>query len=247
MNTERQKAVGYVRVSTEDQAKEGVSLEAQRAKIEAYCKLNEFELIEIYEEEKAISGRTIEKRKGVQAAIDRACSEQAVLVAYSLSRLSRSTYEALGLAQQLQKSGAHLASITERFDTSGAIGKFIFRQMASVSEFEIDLLSERTRMALHHKRSKGERTGNVPYGFDLASDGVRLIANDYEQSIIAWMRKMREAGGSLREIADILNERHVPAKCPKRRDRAPTNKWRHTSVRAILNNDRSQIAQCQSA
>ena len=114
------KAVGYVRVSTEQQAGEGVSLEAQKAKIEMWCKANDCELIEVFVDA-GISGKSMDKRPGLQRALVSSGKGMA-LVVYSLSRLARSTKDTLAISERLDKQGADLVSLSERIDTTGAAG-----------------------------------------------------------------------------------------------------------------------------
>src|SRR5689334_15854067 len=98
------KAIGYVRVSTEEQANEGVSLEAQQARIAAWCLANDFELVELFIDA-GLSGKRADNRPALHTAIDAACRSKAVLVVYSLSRLARSTRDTLAIAERLDKAG----------------------------------------------------------------------------------------------------------------------------------------------
>ena len=108
------KAVGYIRVSTTRQAVDGVSLEAQRAKIEAWCTVNDFELSDVFVDA-GISGKRADNRTGLQDALQAACKARgAALVVYSLSRLARSTKDAIAIAERLEKAGADLVSLSER-------------------------------------------------------------------------------------------------------------------------------------
>ena len=143
------RAIGYIRVSTEDQVQQGVSLAAQRKKIEAWCDLNDHELLAL-EEDAGISGASADRRPGLQAALDAACRNKATLVVYSLSRLARSTMDALLIAERLEKAGADLVSLSERIDTTSAAGKMVFRMLAVLAEFERDQLAERTKTAMQH-------------------------------------------------------------------------------------------------
>ena len=106
-----QKAVGYIRVSTQGQVEEGVSLDAQRAKIEAWCHLNDAELAAVFTDA-GLSGASMGRREGLQAAL-KATGKGMVLVAYSISRLARSTRDMLEIAEQLERKGADLVSLTE--------------------------------------------------------------------------------------------------------------------------------------
>lgn len=120
------RAVGYLRVSTTKQAVDGVSLAAQQEKIKAWAGLNEASLEDSYEDA-GISGKGMEQRPGLAAAIEHACRRKAVLVVYSLSRLARSTRDTLAIADRLERAGADLVSLTERIDTTSAAGKMVFR------------------------------------------------------------------------------------------------------------------------
>jgi site-specific DNA recombinase len=197
------KAIGYIRVSTQGQVDEGVSLEAQRSKIEAWCEVNDYELVNVYTDA-GISGKTMANRDGLLRALD-AVDRDVALVTYSMSRISRSTREMLSLADKLEKKGADLVSLTEKIDTTTAAGKMVFRMLAVLNEFERDQVSERTKVALAHKKAKGERIGTVPYGFGLADDGVALVKNTQEQTILKSMQLLRGAGYKLREITEQLN------------------------------------------
>jgi DNA invertase Pin-like site-specific DNA recombinase len=88
----------------------------------------------------------------------------------------------------------------------------LFRMMAVLAEFERDIISERTAAALRHKRAKGERTGQVPYGQSLAPDGRTLVRAPEEWEAIAYARGRRAAGASLRAIAAELDARGVRPK-----------------------------------
>ncbi|MGZ8219249.1 recombinase family protein [Methylomagnum sp.] len=195
------KAIAYIRVSTEEQVSEGVSLEAQRAKISAWCDLNGYELAEVFTDA-GISG-TKADRPGLAAALA-AVGKGNALVVYSLSRLSRSTRHMLELSERLEKAGADLVSISEKIDTTSAAGRMVFRMLAVLNEFERDQLAERISAAIQHKKAKGERVGAVPYGKRLADDGITLLDNEAEQAVIAEARRLHSAGLSLRKIAEIL-------------------------------------------
>ena len=195
------KAIAYIRVSTEEQAAEGVSLEAQKAKIAAWCELNGYELADVFTDA-GISG-TKADRPGLMAALA-AVGKGDALVVYSLSRLSRSTRHMLELSDRLEKAGSDLVSISEKIDTTSAAGRMVFRMLAVLNEFERDQLAERTSAAMQHKKAKGERVGAVPYGKRLAEDGVTLVDNAEEQAVIAEARRLHAAGLSLRKIGSML-------------------------------------------
>jgi site-specific DNA recombinase len=109
------------------------------------------------------------------------------------------------LGIKLDKAGAGLVSISEKIDTTTAAGKMMFRVLAAMAEFERDQFSERTKLALNHKKSKGEKTGgDVPFGWDADHSG-KLIENDTEQHVIKLIFDEWGRGNSLGSIAKRLN------------------------------------------
>lgn len=202
-------AVGYCRVSTIAQEAEGVSLDAQEAKIVAWATLHGFELLSIQQD--AISGKTADKRPGLQTAVKQACQRKAALVVYSLSRLARSTKDAINISEQLERAHADLVSVTESIDTTTATGKMIFGILAVLAQFERDTISERTKAAMGYMRSQDQRISRlIPFGFNLAAD--RLKPNPGEQKVVGMMRQWRAKGHSLRGICGLLEKRHVANK-----------------------------------
>ena len=201
-------AIGYIRVSTQDQAAEGVSLEAQRAKIEAWCAVSDYELVAVYEDA-GISGARMDGRNGLHAAL-KSAGKGAALVTYSISRLARSTRDMLEIAEQLERKGADLVSLTERIDTTSAAGRMIFRMLAVMAEFERDVIAERTRNALAHKKATGEVYAPTPFGYEAVEGRLREVKS--EARIVAEILKRRAAGDTLAEIAEDLNARGVPGK-----------------------------------
>lgn len=223
-------AIGYLRVSTEAQASTGVSLEAQEQRIRAWCVANGYELVGMHRDA-GISGKAAGNRPGLRAALDDACRRKAALVVYSLSRLARSTRDALDISTRLDRAGSDLVSLSERLDTTTAAGKMLFRLMSVLAEFEADLIAERTTTALAHMRSQNQRiSGHVPFGFDLSADGSSLIAVPAEQAVIERIGAMHATGTSLRRIAAALNAQGV---APKR-----AAKWSASGVQAVLRRQR---------
>lgn len=215
-------AIGYLRVSTQDQAEEGVSLEAQRSKINAWCSLNDYTLTAVYEDA-GISGSSMRKRPGLQQAMDDV-GKDAALVCYSISRLSRSTRDMLDIAEKLQAKGADLVSLSEQIDTTSAAGRMVFRLLASLSEFERDQIAERTKAALAHKKAIGEKYAPVPFGFREV-DG-RLVEVKREARIVVKILEQRAAGKTLQSIADQLNTDRV--KCKR------GGKWHPSTIAYIV-------------
>ena len=177
-------ACGYIRVSTEGQVEDGVSLDAQAEKIRAYCQLHGLELIEIFADE-GLSGKRSDNRPGLHRALDTVCKMGGVLVVFSLSRLARSTMDCIQIADRLSKCGAELASLSERIDTSSSMGKFFYSLLAALAQLERDQIAERTTVAMSHLRRQGRRISRaIPFGFDLADDGKTLLPNAAELAVI---------------------------------------------------------------
>ena len=203
------KAIGYVRVSTQGQVEDGVSLDAQEAKVRAWADLNGAEEVVIFRDE-GISGKRSDNRPGLQSALDMVGKGDA-LVVYSLSRLSRSTKDTLSLSEILQKKDADLVSLSEKIDTTSASGKMVFRLLAVLNEFERDQISDRTRFALAHKKANGEKTGGtVPFGYKVRSG--KLSRNAEEQKAVRLILDLSKKGETLRGICRKLEAAGVARK-----------------------------------
>jgi site-specific DNA recombinase len=222
-----QKAIGYIRVSTQGQVDEGVSLDAQRAKIAAWCALNDAELVTVFEDA-GISGASMNGRDGLHAAM-KATTKGMTLICYSISRLARSTRDMLEIAERLDSRCADLVSVTEKIDTTTAAGRMVFKMLAVLADFERDQIGERTKMALAHKRNMGEVYAPVPFGFE-AIEG-RLVAVKHETKIVGEILRMRKGGTSYGEIADTMNARGVEGKRGGR--------WYASTVRYLINRQRA--------
>ena len=216
------KAIGYIRVSTEQQADEGVSLAAQRAKITAWCELNDYELMAIYEDA-GISGKTISKRPQLQAALEEMKKDMA-LVVHSLSRLARSTKNCIEIADELKSTGSDLVSLTEKIDTSSAMGEFFFTLIAALGQMERKVIGERTKAALAHKKAIGEKYAPVPFGYKEIEGRLEVVKA--EAKIVAEINSKRAAGSSMHLIARELNEQGVIGK--------QGGKWYASTVSCIL-------------
>jgi DNA invertase Pin-like site-specific DNA recombinase len=221
------RVIGYIRVSTEEQAGHGVSLDAQRAKLAAYAALYELELTETIADAGA-SGKHM-NRPGLQDALAKLRrGEAAGIVIAKLDRLTRS----IGDWQELidgyfgEKPGKQLFSVADSIDTRTAAGRLVLNVLLSVAQWERETIGERTRDALQHKIGKGERCGKVRFGFDLGENGKTLVPNAREQEAIQRIKDLRSAGKSYRAIAAELNELGIRTKEGK--------PWVHTSVKGIL-------------
>jgi site-specific DNA recombinase len=137
----------------------------------------------------------------------------------------------LNTVERWEKSGVALHVIDlggSAIDTTSAAGRFMLVVLAGAAEMERNLTRERTRSAMAVKRSNNQRIGAVPYGYDLADDGVTLILNNAEQAIIRDFRCWRASGWTLKQIADNLTDRSVPTKTGK------SDHWSHQAVARML-------------
>ncbi len=202
------KAAGYVRVSTTEQAVEGISLDMQRAKIRAYAALEDLDLVEIVADE-GISGCSIKGRPGIQKVIRMVESRKVeAVIVFKLDRLARNTIEALEISQLMDRRGTGLHSITEKLDTKSALGRFFFTLMASLAEMERGLISERIKAAMDRKREKNEPcSNNPPYGYRIADN--RLIPDSKEWAAIRRILQLHSYGITVYRITKVLAEEGV--------------------------------------
>ncbi len=205
------RAVGYVRVSTEEQAREGVSLATQRAQVEAWCVAKGWQLVATHSDE-GISGKSLRGRPGLAQALEQVEKDGGgVLVVTKLDRLSRSVRDILDLVEcRFVKNGATLCSIGESLDSTTASGRFVLTLLAGLAQMEREQVGERTRAALAHKMAQGDWQGNVPFGWR-AGDGPggrkdrrRWVVVPEEQHQLAKARRLRRNGATLRAIASEL-------------------------------------------
>jgi len=200
------KTLGYVRVSTDRQADQGVSLEAQEAKIRAMATVRGCELDQVI-----VDGGESAKdlnRPGMQRLLELVTTGKvdAVIVA-KLDRLTRSVKDLCGLLELFEKRKVALISVAESLDTGSAAGRLVITIMGAVSQWEREAIGERTRDALQHKRRQGRRVGNIAFGSRLAADGEHLEVDPDEQAALAEIRRLHTQGTTLRGIATALNRR----------------------------------------
>ncbi|BDU74897.1 recombinase family protein [Mesoterricola silvestris] len=206
------RAYGYVRVSTADQADFGVSLDAQTERIRGWCQGNGYELVEVHVD-RGLSGGRCDNRPALQDAL-RAVGRGESLVVYSLSRLARSTRDTLLIAESLDRKGADLVSLSEKIDTTSSTGKMVFRMLAVLSEFERDVISERTSMAMKHLKQSGRYTGGFePYGYRCVEGALQAVPE--EREVVQLIQRFHEAGASLRTIGRRLSEVGITSRAGK--------------------------------
>jgi DNA invertase Pin-like site-specific DNA recombinase len=219
-------ALGYIRVSTDEQAERGLGLEAQRQRIRAYCEMKGLRLTTIFEDPGLSGGKPLDSRSAGGRLLDEARRTKPVVVVARLDRLFRSVADAAQTIADFDRYGIELVAIAEGFDMTNPYGRAM-AQMASVfAELERAMIRERTRAAMKVKRGRRERiSGHEPYGWRFTQAG-RLIENAKEQRVVRWILRLHKRGESLRGIAKRLNDRGVE---PKR-----ANRWLHSSVLRIV-------------
>jgi DNA invertase Pin-like site-specific DNA recombinase len=231
----RMRVVGSVRVSTEEQGQEGVSLKNQEDKIRDYCKLYDLELARV-ETDPGVSAKTLD-RPGLKSALEdlrRGKSGRkdgpAVdgLVIYKLDRLTRSIGDWDHLIKEYfnDKVGKGLFSVSDQIDTRTAGGRMFLNLIIIIAQWEREIIAERTRDALQGKIRRGERCGKVRFGYDLSPDGRSLVPNDREQDAIGRMRAWKASGKTYRDLVELLKEYGVDTK--------DGGIWRPATVRQIL-------------
>lgn len=192
------KAVGYVRVSTEEQAKEGVSLDVQEARIRSYCEAKDWELVRLYRDE-GESGKDL-KRRGIQSLLeDLKGNAVDVVVVLKLDRLTRSIRDLGNLIEDLF-DGVSLASVEESLDSSTANGRMVVNLLGTVAQWEREIIGERTKAALDYKADQGEWCGRIPYGFKIDDSG-KLVEDAVQIANIGKMKRAYRRGQSVRAIA----------------------------------------------
>ena len=205
------RAIGYIRVSTDKQADQGVGLEAQKTKIEAYAMLYDLEMVD-YVIETGSAKDT--HRDGLQEALGALTSGKAeALIVVKLDRLTRSVADLGRLVETYFQKHA-LLSVGEQIDTRSAAGRLVLNVLASVSQWEREVIGERTSAAMQYMKAQGQYTGGKPpYGFQVVNG--ELIENEAEQSVLALVRKYRNKGLSLRKIAETLADKGVNSRAGK--------------------------------
>src|SRR5262249_31857931 len=219
-------ALGYVRVSSEEQADSGLGLEAQRQRIAAYCAMKGLRLAGVFADPGISGGKPLASRPAGSQLLAAANQSKAVVLAAKLDRLFRSVADAANVIADFDKKGIQLVSIGESFDMSSAYGRAM-AQMASVfAELERAMIRERTRSAMNVKRARGERiSGYAPFGWDFGRGG-RLVRNAREQKIIARVRRLPAQGLSYRGIATRLEHGGTG---PKRGGR-----WAQRQIKSVM-------------
>jgi DNA invertase Pin-like site-specific DNA recombinase len=221
----------YVRVSTREQA-EGTGLQTQKEKIRAWADLHDVTRIQLYEDS-GESGGSMD-RDSLQALLsDVESGDVDTVVVYKADRLSRSLRDLLTvLDNRLEPNGVRFVSVTEQFDTSTASGRLFLQMLGSFSEFERNVITERTTEGRRRKaESGGHACGEVPFGYRKNGKG-ELEPDPDTAPVVRRIFRLRDRGESLRAIAGRLNDAGVETK--------RGGDWHASTVKHILENPKYQ-------
>ena len=204
------KILGYIRVSTKLRSEKGNSLKLQKSKIKDYCRLNDFELIEIYED-KGISGMSIDKRDGYKEMVNYLTNNDIDgIVVWSLSRLGRKMKYIVEFMDILKGNNINFFSIKENLSNNDKVVSLKMNILGSINEFEVEVIRERIKDVKRNKKQNGEVYGRLQYGWD--NEDGKLIKNDKEFSVIKRIKNLKSRGYSWRKISNRLNEDGIRSK-----------------------------------
>ena len=225
MNNERMIAAVYIRVSTEDQAREGFSLGEQKEKLLQLCAFKGYEVFKVYEDA-GISAKDMEHRPAFQEMLqDMRTGKINYIVAYKLDRVTRSVRDLEELISQLEKYNCYLVCDRDDVNTSTANGRFFVRMLTVLSQLEIEIVSERTKFGLNGAIKSSHLPGPAPLGYK--KDGnKKTIVDETTKPVIERIFKMYLEGKSFQQISNIFNEEKLLN--PK--------KWKDTTIQKIIDN-----------
>lgn len=225
------KAIGYIRVSTEEQKRDGISLAAQKERIIAYCAFFKYDLIAIYQDDS--TGFDM-NRPGLDAAFEHMRRTDAIFVSIALDRLSRNiidveyimdTYFGVGCSHQIQLMDC--AGI----DAKTRDGRMMLRFKALMAQHQVETIRDRTQQGVRYAMKQGATVGRLPYGKaysrQLDAEGRRIVVDVPEQiATLARMRELHAQGTKPAQIAKLLQAENRP-----KASKAP---WHGVTVRRIL-------------
>jgi DNA invertase Pin-like site-specific DNA recombinase len=209
-NPNTQKAKIYIRVSTEDQAREGYSLEAQRKQLEDFVREKGYDLLGVYEDA-GFSGKDTDRPALQQLLLDAKEGKFETLVTLSPDRLSRNIIDQAAIREILEKSNVQLKFLTLPVDTTTPEGDLITNIISSVSQYERKLIGRRVKVGMTQKAKEGGFNGmSAPFGYDIIDGELRI--NNTEAEVVISIFRMREIGLNLESITNLLNEFDIPTK-----------------------------------
>ena len=220
------KVIGYIRVSTEYQKLKENSINNQIKSINEYCNRNDFDLVEIFEDN-GISG-LISNRIGLSEMVDKIKSENIdCVIVYSLSRLGRKLKDVIQFIELLEKKNIKFISLKENFNSNDIVGKLMFNILGSINEFEVNILSQRISDVKQYKKSVKEvYCGKILFGTERIDN--KLVKNEDEFKVLELINELRKSGNSYFKISKYLNDHNILSK---------ENKcWYGSSVRSVYQN-----------
>ena len=225
MDNEKKVAGLYIRVSTEDQAREGFSLPEQEKRLRAMCEYKGYEMYKLYKDA-GISAKTGNYRPAFEELLqdirEKKCN---TIVVLKLDRLTRSVFDLEGIMRFLEENNAYLDCANEEINTTNSSGKLVARMLTSVSQNEIERTSERTKFGLVGAIKEGHIPGKNPLGYK--RDGKKLVIDSLTKDIVKRIYDLYFEGKSYSNIATIFNNEEVLGK---------TN-WRDTGILRIISNE----------
>jgi len=226
MDCTKIKAALYIRVSTEEQALEGQSVDAQIEILGQYCQLYNIDIYEIYKD-LGVSGKTTRNRSGLQQMLkDASSSKFNMVLVWKISRLSRSLKDLLLILEQLENNNIVFNSYSEKLDTSTSVGRMTLQLLGSIAEFERSTIIDNVKLGLQEYARKGGKTGTV-LGYD--SIDRQLTVNSMEADTVNLIYTLYVLNRtSMSSIADYLNKNNYRTKRGK--------KFRKDSISVILSN-----------
>ena len=225
MDNERKIAGVYIRVSTEDQAREGFSLGEQEEKLLALCKFKDLEVYKVYKDA-GISAKDMEHRPQFQEMLkDMKDGKINYIVAYKLDRITRSIRDLEELISVLEQYNCFLLCDRDDVNTSTANGRFFVRMLTVLSQLEIEIVSERTKFGLNGAIKSGHIPGQRPFGYKSAND-KKMIIDNATRPYVEKIFDMYLEGKSFQQIANYFEENNI----------YPKKKWKDTTIQKIIDN-----------
>ena len=225
MNEEKKKCGLYMRVSTEDQAREGFSLPEQRERLESFCKFKGYEIIDYYEDA-GISAKTGNHRPEFERLKnDIKAKKVNTIVALKLDRITRSIYDWENLMTFLDENNAYLDCVNDEINTTSANGKMISRLLMSVSQNEIERTSERTKIGMAGAIKQGHIPHVAPLGYK--HENKKLVIDYTTKDIVIRIFDLYYNGMSYKKISNLLNKEKVLGK----------DNWRDSTIVGIIENE----------
>ena len=206
------RAAIYTRVSTEDQAKEGFSLDAQLEKLKSYCNARDWEIAGEYIDD-GYSGRYV-KRPAYNRMMDEINKWDAILV-IKMDRIHRNSKNFMMMMEYLKKEEKEFVSMSESLDTSTAMGRFVMDIIQRIAQLESEQIGERVYVGMEQKaKTNGGVLGfNIPYGYDYSNGKLTINNNESENVKNIFQNYLN--GISMKKIAEELNLKSIPTKLNK--------------------------------